>query len=103
MITASVVLYKTPREDVDSILKSFAPGADRRLFLLDNSPEYDGSFDDVRDMPFVEYIFNGSISDESIRRRVAIYHLGLIKLTKLTREIKDFVSQTYMKYKAEGE
>lgn len=60
MITASVVLYKTPREDVDSILKSFAPGADRRLFLLDNSPEYDGSFDDVRDMPFVEYIFNGT-------------------------------------------
>ena len=51
----------------------------------------------------VEYIFNGSISDESIRRRVAIYHLGLLKLTKLTREIKDFVSQTYMKYKAEGE
>ena len=51
----------------------------------------------------VEYIFNGSISDESIRRRVAIYHLGLLKLTKLTREIKDFVSQTYMKFKAEGE
>ena len=51
----------------------------------------------------VDYIFNGSISDESIRKRLMDYHLGLLKITKLTKEIKDFVSQTYMKYKAEGE
>ena len=51
----------------------------------------------------VEYIFNGSISDESIRKRLMAYHLGLLKITKLTKEIKDFVGQTYMKYKAEGE
>ena len=51
----------------------------------------------------VEYIFNGSISDESIRKRLMAYHLGLLKITKLTNEIKDFVSTTYMKYKAEGE
>lgn len=51
----------------------------------------------------VEYIFNGGISDESIRKRLMPYHLGLLKITKLTKEIKDFVGQTYMKYKAEGE
>ena len=51
----------------------------------------------------VEYIFNGSISDESTRKRLMAYHLGLLKITKLTKEIKDFVCQTYMKYKAEGE
>lgn len=51
----------------------------------------------------VEYIFNGGISDESIRKRLMAYHLGLLKITKLTKEIKDFVGQTYMKYKAEGE
>ena len=51
----------------------------------------------------VEFIFSGSISDESIRRRLMEYHLGLLKITKLTKEIKDFVGQTYMKYKAEGE
>ena len=51
----------------------------------------------------VEFIFNGSISDESIRKRLMAYHLGLLKITKLTKEIKDFVGQTYMKYKAEGE
>lgn len=51
----------------------------------------------------VEYIFNGSVSDEAIRRRLMAYHLGLLKITKLTNEIKTFVSTTYMKYKAEGE
>ena len=51
----------------------------------------------------VEYIFNGNVSDEAIRKRLMAYHLGLLKITKLTKDIKDFVSQTYMKYKAEGE
>ena len=51
----------------------------------------------------VEYIFNGSISDEAIRKRLKEYHLGLLTITKLTKEIKDFIGQTYMKYKAEEE
>ncbi len=51
----------------------------------------------------VEYIFNGGISDESIRKRLMAYHLGLLKITKLTKDIKEFVGQTYLKYKAEGE
>ena len=51
----------------------------------------------------VEFIFNGSISDESIRKHLMAYHLGLLKITKLTKEIKDFVAKTYLKYKAEGE
>ena len=50
-----------------------------------------------------EFIFNGNISDESIRRHLQEYHMGLLKITKLTKEIKDFVYQTYKKYKAEGE
>lgn len=50
-----------------------------------------------------DYIFNGSVSDETIRKRLMDYHLGLLKITKLTKEIKSFVSQTYKKYKAEGE
>ena len=50
-----------------------------------------------------DYIFNGSVSDEAIRKRLMVYHLGLLKITKLTKEIKDFVGQTYKKYKAEGE
>ena len=64
--------------------------------------EHGISYDTVHDI-MVEYIFNGGVSDESIRKRLMAYHLGLLKITKLTKEIKDFVSTTYMKYKAEGE
>ncbi|MBQ6372132.1 MAG: glycosyltransferase family 2 protein [Oscillospiraceae bacterium] len=59
MITASVVLYKTPREEVDTVIKSFAPRSERKLFLLDNSPEYNEAFDQIRELPDVEYIFSG--------------------------------------------
>ena len=67
-------------------------------FAYDHGIDYDV----VNDI-MVEYIFNGSISDESIRKRLMAYHLGLLKITKLTKEIKEFVGQTYMKYKAEGD
>ncbi|MGN0242071.1 MAG: hypothetical protein ACI4CS_10325 [Candidatus Weimeria sp.] len=39
MITASVVLYKTPREQIDTIIRSFQPSEDRRLVFVDNSGE----------------------------------------------------------------
>lgn len=64
--------------------------------------EHSIDFETINDI-LVEYIFNGSISDESVRQRLMPYHLGLLKITKLTKEIKDFIGQTYMKYKAEGE
>ena len=51
----------------------------------------------------VDYTFNGSISDESIRSSLSEYHFGLLKTTKLTSEIKTFVCETYAKYKAEGD
>ena len=59
MITASVVLYKTPLEEVDTVIKSFAPCSERKLFLLDNSPEYNEAFDQIRELPDVEFIFSG--------------------------------------------
>ena len=51
----------------------------------------------------IDYIFDGGISDEVIRKYLTAYHLGLLKITKLTNDIKTFVSQTYLKYKAEGD
>ena len=59
-------------------------------------------FDTVHEI-MTDYIFNGSISDEVIRQYLAKYHLGLLKITKLTGDIKSFISQTYLKYKAEGD
>lgn len=51
---------------------------------------------------FNDYVFKGTISDEEIRQKLLGYHLGLLKTTKLTAEIKDFVAETYYKFKAEG-
>lgn len=50
-----------------------------------------------------EYMFGGTISDEAIRQKLMTYRLGLLKTTKLTAEIKEFVANTYKKFKAEGE
>ena len=52
---------------------------------------------------FSTYVFSGTISDDDIRKRLAEYKLGLLKMTKLTKSIKTFVQDTYKKYKAEGE
>lgn len=50
-----------------------------------------------------DFVFSGSLSDESIRQRLTAYGFGLLKITKLTKEIKQFVTDTYNKYRAEGE
>lgn len=50
-----------------------------------------------------DYIFTRNISDEKIRQRLTQYHLGLLKTTKLTSEIKQFIVSTYKKYQVEGE
>ena len=65
---------------------------------------YDNGLDakDVLEV-FSEYTFGGSISEEAIRRRLAAYHMGLLKITKMTGAIKEFVVNTYSRYKAEGE
>ena len=72
--------------------------AETESFASDHGIDYSTVHDIM-----MEYIFNGSISEEAIRKRLTEYHLGLLKITKLTDEIKTFVSQTYLKYKAEGE
>ncbi len=52
---------------------------------------------------FTDYSFSGGVSDEAIRRRLMAYHFGLLKITKLTNDIRGFVVNTYNKYRAEGE
>ena len=72
--------------------------AEIEAFAQDNGIDYT-----VMNDIMTEFIFNGKISDESVRKRLEGYHLGLLKITKLTKSIKEFISRTYMKYKAEGE
>lgn len=52
---------------------------------------------------FSSYAFGGSISEDAIRKKLAVYKLGLLKMTRLTKIIKQFIEYTYKKYKAEGE
>ncbi len=56
----------------------------------------------VKDL-LAEYIFNGSMSEESIRKRLEAYHLGILRTTALTSKIQDFVTTSYIKFKAEGQ
>ncbi len=67
-------------------------------FAMENDLDYDI----IKDI-MTEYIFNGQISEEIIRKKLEPYNLGLLKITKLTKDIHEFVSNTYMKFKAEGE
>ncbi len=50
-----------------------------------------------------EYRFNGSLTDDGIRKKLTPYHLGLLKTTKLTATLKQFIVDTHEKYKAEGD
>lgn len=56
----------------------------------------------VREL-FSDYSFSGSISEEKIRTRLSDYNFGLLKMTKMTGDVKDFILNTYNKFKAEEE
>ena len=72
--------------------------ADMEEFAFENQIEYV-----IISELFSAYVFSGTISDDDIRKRLATYKLGLLKMTKMTKSIKLFVQDTYKKYKAEGE
>lgn len=38
LITASIVLYKTKLEELITVINSFNPTAEKKLYLIDNSP-----------------------------------------------------------------
>ena len=94
--------YDLP-EDAD-IQQAYEQFERERLQAEIESFAYDNGLDakDVLEV-FSEYTFGGNISEEAIRRRLAAYHMGLLKITKMTGAIKEFVVNTYSRYKAEGE
>ncbi len=72
--------------------------ADLEEFAYENHVEF-GIVSDL----FSAYSFSGTVSDEEIRRRLSAYKLGILQMTDLTKSIKTFITDTYRKYKAEGE
>ena len=86
MITASVVLYNTPAKDVETILESFAPDPERKLYFIDNSPVPSEKLTFLKMLDHVEYIFTGAnlgygrannIAIEKAVRVGAEYHVVL--------------------------
>jgi GT2 family glycosyltransferase len=60
MISGSVVLFRTSRDDIERIVASFSPCERRHLFLVDNSPEEtDLSFLRGDAISHIEYVFIG--------------------------------------------
>ena len=94
--------YDLP-EDAD-IQQAFEEFEKERLQADIEAFSYDNGIDTniVIDI-FTDYSFSGGVSDEAIRRRLMAYHFGLLKITKLTNDIRGFVVNTYNKYRAEGE
>lgn len=58
MISASIVLYNTPLEQIRDAVKSYAPSEDRQLYIIDNSEEIHKEYGFLKEMENVEYIFN---------------------------------------------
>lgn len=87
MISASIVLYHTREEELAQVIKSYQPGADRRLFLIDNSEQISEWCRKLADEnQWVEYICNhknvgyGTAHNIGIKRAVSVganYHLVL--------------------------
>ncbi len=72
--------------------------AELEEFAFENEVDYEIVSDLMTD-----FIFNGKITEESIRKRLETYHLGLLKTTMLTEKTQEFIKRIYIKFKAEGE
>ena len=94
--------YELP-DDVD-IMDAFDQFEKEQLQTDIEAFAYDHEIDyEIVSELFSAYAFGGTISDEDVRQRLTHYKLGLLKLTKLSGNIKSFVKETYHKYRAEGE
>lgn len=94
--------YDLPEDaDIMAAFEEFARDAEKAE-IEEFAYESGLNYETVKDI-MSDYMFSGTISDESIRQKLADYHFGLIKITKVTESIKKFITQTYAKYKAEGE
>lgn len=71
--------------------------ADIESFAYENGLDTEVVSDLVSD-----YVFSGQVADETIRQKLSSYKLGLLKLTKIVKNIRFFIEDTYKKYKAEG-
>lgn len=58
MITASIVLFNTPVNQINTVLDSYAPSSNRKLYLIDNSNCFNEDYLFLSNIYGVEYVFN---------------------------------------------
>ena len=58
MITASIVLYNTTNEQLNTVINSYKPSVNRRLFLIDNSKDINESYVKIATNDNISYIHN---------------------------------------------
>ena len=58
MITASIVLYNTTAEQLSTVINSYKPSENRRLFLIDNNKERNALYVEAAKAENVSYIHN---------------------------------------------
>lgn len=58
MITASVVLFNTPKSDIQKLVESYSPSCDRRLIVIDNASDNSDELMPLLSGEFTEYIRN---------------------------------------------
>lgn len=59
MISASIVLYHTKIQQIQEVIRSYAPSKSRKLYIIDNSERVHSEYDLLKEIPYVEYIFIG--------------------------------------------
>lgn len=97
MISASIVLYNTKDNDIETVLSSYKPSSDRRLYIIDNSPA-ETFYCKNMNSEFISYIHNGknlgygSAHNIGIRKAIEIgtdYHIVLNPDISFKPEILD--------------
>ena len=72
MITASIVLYKTNISELVTAIKSYAPSADKLLYLIDNSPEALPLPKEISENEYIFYMFLNSNKGYGAGHNIAI-------------------------------
>ncbi|MBO5621535.1 MAG: glycosyltransferase family 2 protein [Butyrivibrio sp.] len=108
MITASIVLYNTTADQLATVVKSYEPSENRRLFLIDNNKEKNELYAKVASNAYISYIHNeknfgyGSAHNIGIKSAILTksdYHIVLNPDLEFKPEIIDSLVEYADKHK----
>lgn len=101
MISASIVLFKTSKKDIDTVIASYRPGTERKLYIIDNSP-YVTEYCKCMESEDIIYVWNernmgyGFAHNIGIRKAIDIgakYHIVLNPDIQFEPEVLDELAE----------